>query len=191
MHVMRMQRWFWAALALLTVAAAQAGAQTTPDAHRGGASLWVGAEFSNMQAGFPNGSSVRLNGTGFFITYNRTHNWGLDANMRFLNLNSWNGETQQNYLIGPRYTFLRSDKLRPFASFQVGAVRIHYPFEIGTGTSFAMAPGGGLDYSLGRKWAVRGSYQFQILPNSPNFTNEPKFGIRPNGFQAGISYRLF
>jgi opacity protein-like surface antigen len=54
-----------------------------------------------------------------------------------------------------------------------------------------MAPGGGLEYRLNHKWSLRATYEYQFLPNSPNFTNEPKFGIKPNGALMGISYRLF
>ena len=180
-------------LAGLALAAVQAAAhgQAAPSARGGGASLWAGAEYSNVRAGFPNGSSVRLGGIGAFVNYNLRHSAGVEARARFLNLNSWNGETQQDYLAGPRYTFLHSERWRPFAAFEVGVVKIQYPFSMGTGTSFAMAPSGGLEYRLGRKWSVRGVYEYQILSNSPDFTNEPKFGIKPNGFHAGIAYRIF
>jgi opacity protein-like surface antigen len=56
---------------------------------------------------------------------------------------------------------------------------------------FAVVPGGGLEYRLNRRWSVRASYEYQILPVSPNFTDEPRFGIRPNGVFAGFTYRVF
>jgi opacity protein-like surface antigen len=186
---------FWrgkaALLSVALLAAATVSAQVTPSAEGTGSSLWVGGEYSNFAAGFPNGSSVRLSGIGAFANYNWDSRFGVEARTRFLNFNSWNGETQQDFLVGPRYTFLHREKLRPFAEFQVGFVKIQYPFSIGNGTSFVMAPGGGFEYRLNRQWAVRGAYEFQFLPNSPNFTNEPKFGIKPNGVSVGISYRLW
>jgi opacity protein-like surface antigen len=151
----------------------------------------VGAEYANLQAGFPNGSNLRLSGVGVFGNFNWNHTYGMEAHARFLNFNSWNGETEQDYLAGPRYTFLHRNKLRPFAAFNVGLVKIQYPFSMGTGTSFAMAPGGGVEYRLSHKWSIRGNYEYQILLNSPDFTNEPKFGIKPNGGLVGISYRLW
>jgi opacity protein-like surface antigen len=54
-----------------------------------------------------------------------------------------------------------------------------------------MAPGGGVEYRLSRKLSLRAIYEYQFLSNSPNFTNEPQFGIKPNGGFAGISYRVF
>lgn len=166
-------------------------AQTAPSAYEPPQSLWLGAEYGNLQAGFPSGSSVRMSGIGVFATYNWNKHYALEGHARFLNFYSWYGETQQNYLIGPRYTFLRNNKWRPFARFQVGVVHIQYPFEMGTGNSLALAPAGGVEYRVNHKWSVNGTYEYQFLPNSPNFTGEPKFGIRPNGVTAGISYRLF
>jgi opacity protein-like surface antigen len=177
--------------AFCAVLAGSAHAQTAPDGRGGAASLWAGVEYSSFQAGFPSDSTVRLAGVGGFATYNLNRHYALEMHARFLNLNIWYGETEQDYLAGPRYTFLRGEKLRPFAMFQVGLVKIQYPFQMGTGTSFAMAPGGGLEYRLARKWSVRGSYELQMLTNSPDFTNEPQFGIRPSGASVGISYRVF
>jgi opacity protein-like surface antigen len=143
-----------------------------------------------MKAGFPHGSDLRLSGVGVFANFNWNHSIGVEGRARFLNFNSWYGETEQDYLAGPRYTFLHSDKWRPYASFQVGMAKVQYPFKLGSASFLAMTPGGGLEYRVGRKWSVQASYEYQILPNSPNFSNEPKFGIRPNGPQVGISYRL-
>ncbi len=170
--------------------AASASGQTVPSAKGGGQSLWVGAEYGNFQAGFPIGSDVRLAGMGGFVNFNWNHHLGIESHLRFLSMDSWNGETQQDYLAGPRYTFLRNDKIRPYALFQAGMVTIQYPFKMGTGTSFALAPGGGVEYRLARKLSVRASYEFQMLLNAPDFTNEPRFGMKPNGFIGGVAYRI-
>lgn len=188
-----MVRWA-ASMLMVVVCAAVSGpvqAQTVADARGGAASLWAGVEYGAYKAGFPRDSTVQLNGIGAFGTYNWNRHYALEMHARFLNMQSWYGETEQDYLAGPRYSFLRGEKLRPFAMFQVGFVKIQYPFSMGTGTSFAMAPGGGVEYRLGRKWSVHGAYEFQMLTNSPDFTNEPKFGIRPNGATVGIAYRIF
>ena len=178
-------------IVVCAVLASTVHGQTVADARGGAASLWAGVEYGNFKAGFPRDGTVRLSGVGAFATYNWNRHYALEVHTRFLNLRSWYGETEQDYLAGPRYTFLRGEKLRPFAAFQVGFVKIQYPFQMGTGTSFAMAPGGGVEYRLGRKWSVRGAYEFQMLSNSPDFTNEPRFGIRPSGATVGIAYRIF
>lgn len=175
----------------LTLTTLGARAQSSPSAWEPPQSLWVGAEFASFKAGFPKDSTVRMEGVGITARYNWNHRYALDGQVRFLNLNSWYGETEQNYLAGPRYTFLNSNRWRPFARFEVGAVHIKYPFQMGTGTSFAMAPGGGVEYRFDRRWSAQATYEYQLLTTSPNFTDEPHFGIRPNGATVGISYRLF
>jgi hypothetical protein len=37
---------------------------------------------------------------------------------------------------------------------------------------------------------LRAEYEYQMWPGSPNFTNEPAHELTPNGFHAGIAYRL-
>lgn len=165
-------------------------AQTVPDAYKGNPSLWGGVEYANFYAGFPHGSDARISGIGGLVTFVWTRSFGLEGHFRYLDMNSWNGETEHDYLAGPRYTFLHGDTWRPYASFQVGVVRMQYPFNIGTGTMFAAVPEGGLEYRLSHRWSVRAAYEYQILPNSPNFTDEPHFGMRPNGPYGGISYRI-
>jgi len=154
--------------------------QVEPAAYKDNPSLWAGAEFANYYAGFPHGSDLRLSGLGAFVNFDWTHRIGIEGHARFFNMNSWNGET-----------FLKSDHWRPFADFEIGVVRIHYPFQIGTGDQFALAPGGGLEYRLNRRVSVRTVYEYQFLSNSPDFTNEPHFGIHPNGITCGFSIRPF
>jgi opacity protein-like surface antigen len=165
--------------------------QSVPDAYKDNPSLWAGIEFANIEAGFPYGSSVRLSGLGGIASFNWTHHLLLEAQARVLNLNRWNGESEHDYFAGPRYTFLKGNRLRPFARFEVGEVTINYPFNIGVGHQFAMVPAGGVECRLKHRWSVRGTYEYQILPNSPNFTDEPHFGMRPNGVFAGVTYRVF
>jgi len=69
------KRWpvlCWMAL-LLFVAAAQA--QVAPSAYGPGHSLWVGGEYSNINASFPYLSDQRLWGIGAFADYNVTGPW--------------------------------------------------------------------------------------------------------------------
>jgi opacity protein-like surface antigen len=114
----------------------------------------------------------------------------VEAEARFLRFNSFYGETEDNYLAGPRYTVRKFGKLEPYAKFLVGIGEIQYPFQIGSGTYLALAPGGGVTYRLSRRWAVRGEYEYQFWPGSPGFANEPAHELTPSGFHAGIAFRL-
>jgi len=184
-----LQKNAWTLL-LLLLACSTLHSQSKEAAVTSTQSLWVGGEFSNMQVGFPYGSNWRMSGIGAYAIFNWNHSLGVQAETNFLQFHSFYSETQMSFLAGPRYTFLHSSKWRPYAQFSIGDVRTRYPFDIGSGNSFALAPAGGLDYSFSRRWAIHTQYEYQFLTNSPNFTDEPHFGMTPNGVKIGISYRL-
>jgi len=68
------------------------------------------------------------------------------------------GLNQQNYLFGPRVSISIS-KFRPFAEATIGAGHLN-AHAAGSGTSFATALGGGLDYKLFHiiAWRFQGDY---------------------------------
>jgi opacity protein-like surface antigen len=152
--------------------------------------LWVGGGYSNIHAGFPYQSGQRLWGIGAFADYHLNSKIEAEAEARFLRFNSFYGQSEDNYLIGPRYLVGSYGRFQPYGQFLVGFGKIQYPFNIGGGRYLALAPGGGLNYRISRKFALRGEYEYQLWPQSPNFTNEPAHEISPNGFHVGISYRL-
>ncbi|MGA7341418.1 MAG: outer membrane beta-barrel protein [Terracidiphilus sp.] len=168
-----------------------ARAQVVPSATGPGHPLWLGAEYSNVNAGFPYQSNQRLWGVGAIADFGVSGHIGLEAEARFLRFNSFYGETEDSYLAGPRYRIGRIGKLEPYAQFLVGAGKIQYPFEIGSASYLALAPGAGASYRLGRRFSVRAEYEYQLWPGSPNIADEPAHEITPNGFHAGIVYRLF
>jgi len=184
-------RWLiflWAALFFM---AGAAQAQVVPSAYGPGHSLWVGGEYSNVNASFPYQSAQRLWGIGAFADYNFSGHFGVEAEARFLRFNSFYGETEDNYLAGPRYVVGKFGKFQPYGKFLVGIGKIQYPFTIGTGTYLALAPGGGVSYRLSSRWAIRGEYEYQLWPSSPGFSNEPAHELTPNGFNLGIAFRPF
>jgi opacity protein-like surface antigen len=68
---------------------------------------------------------------------------------------------------------------------------IQYPFAIGSGNYLVLAPGAGANYRLSRRWALRGEYEYQLWPNSPNIASQPAHEITPSGFHIGIAFKLF
>jgi opacity protein-like surface antigen len=168
-----------------------ARAQVVPSATGPGRSLWVGAEYSNIHASFPSDSNQRLWGIGGFADYHLSPHIAVEAEARFLRFNSFYCETEDNYLAGPRYTARRFGKLQPYAQFLVGLGKIQYPFQIGSGSYLALAPAAGANYRISRRWTLRGEYEYQLWPGSPDVANEPAHEIKPNGFHVGLAYRLF
>jgi opacity protein-like surface antigen len=176
-----------AATLLASSAMGQVAASAIGPSH----ALWVGGEYSNIDASFPYGSNQRLWGIGGFADYHVTAHIGAEAEARFLRFNSFYGETEDNYLAGPRYLIGKFDKFQPYAQCLVGIGKIQYPFQIGTKSYFALAPGVGANYRISRRLSVRGEYEYQLWPGSPNFANEPAHEIKPNGFHVGVAFRLF
>ena len=165
-------------------------AQVVPSAVDPAHALWVGGEYSNIHAGFPYRSGQRLWGIGAFGDYRLTGLVGIEAEVRFLRFNSFYGETQDHYLAGPRYLVRRFGKVQPYAQCLVGFGKIHYPFNLGSEQYIALAPGGGVNLRISRKWTLRGEYEYQLWPGSPDITNEPEHRITPNGFHVGLAFRV-
>jgi len=165
-------------------------AQVAPSAIRPNHGLWLGAEYANIHAGFPYESNQRLWGIGAFADYHVTSHIGVEADMRFLRFNSFYGETEDNYLAGPRYLVGIFGKLQPYAQCLVGIGKIQYPFQIGTGRYFAVAPGAGANYRIARRWSLTGGYEYQFWPGSSGVPGEPAHPIAPSGFHAGFAFRL-
>jgi opacity protein-like surface antigen len=184
---------FFVGLILIVVAllAAPATAQVNPSAFRNARSFWVGAEYSNVNASFPYQSNSRLSGVGVFADFNWNAHIGVEGDARFLNYGGFYGETESSYLAGPRYLFTPWHRVQPYVKTLIGDGKIHYPFEIGDASYFAVAPGAGVNYRLSRRWLIRGEYEYQFWLNSPGFSNEPANQLTPNGFHIGIAYRPF
>lgn len=173
------------------LAFAPARAQVVPSAYGPGASLWAGAEYSNISASFPYQSNQRLEGVGAYVNYNLNGRYGLEGDARFLSFGGFQSSTERNYLVGPDIFFLARGRFRPYGKVLVGVGQIHYPFAIGDASYFALAPGAGTDYRLSHHLKLRLEYEYQMWQNSPGYSNEPKHELTPNGFNVGVAYRVF
>jgi opacity protein-like surface antigen len=174
--------------AILLAVAAQA--QVVPSGTEPVHVLWVGGEYSNIQAGFPYESNQRLWGIGGFANYRFTSHIDVQAELRFLRFNSFYGETEDNYLAGPRYVVGRFGKFQPFAQCLAGMGKIQYPFQIGSGNYLAVAPGAGANYRIAHRWSITGEYEYQFWPGSTDVGGEPSHQIDPSGFHVGVAFRL-
>jgi opacity protein-like surface antigen len=177
--------------ALLLLPVLSVSAQVAPSAASFRGSLWAGGEFSNFSPDF---GPQRLNGAGFYVDLHRSPLIGVEAEGRFLRVNPYFGEHEDSYLIGPHVRFLRHGRIDPYAKILFGIGKITYPFGLGYGTYFAYAPGGGIDYHLSRKISARVEYEYQFWPTAPGaaFSDiSGNHGFTPNGFSAGVAYRIF
>jgi len=177
----------------LLLTPAFAFAQVAPATRGGGPDIWVGAEYSNFQ---PDYGPNRMGGIAIFGDVNHVilRNLGLEGEARWLHFNQFAGETEANYLGGPRYRVWRFHGLSLYGKFLLGGGLITYPNKIGNGSYFAYVPGGTAEYRLNRRWIVRGDYEYQLWPSAPGLEltfPQPSNGLTPNGFSVGVSYKVF
>jgi hypothetical protein len=163
-------------------------AQVVPSATGPGRALWVGAEYSNFDVSFPYQSNQRMMGYGVFVDYYITSHLSVEADARFLTFLSFHGESESNYLAGPKYRSRSFGKIQLYGQGLVGLGKIQFPFSIGDGSYFAVVPGGGINYRLARRWQLRAGYDYELWFNSPNITNVPAHEITPSGFHVGLAF---
>lgn len=178
--------FFMCSSTLLSLPAAQA--QVHESAVGASHNLWVGLEVSDFN---PDYNFFRLYGAGLYGDYNITRNVGIEGEARVLNFTHAAGQNQKSLLGGPTYTFYRYHRFTFNAKVLLGGVKIVYPDGIGYGSYFAFAPGGNAEYRLTSRLKVRGEYEFEFLPSAPGFPGQTSNGLTPNGFNIGVSYRVF
>ncbi|MGA2206309.1 MAG: outer membrane beta-barrel protein [Terracidiphilus sp.] len=167
-----------------------AQAQVVPSGFESRHAVWVGGECSTFSASFPYQSGQRIYGCGAFADLRWAPHLDVEGDARWLPAGGFAGSTESSYLAGPRYMFNRLGKFQPYGKFLLGEGSIHYPYQIGNRTYFALAPGGGLNYRVARRLTVRAEYEYQIWLNSPGFANEPNHHLAPNGFNLGVAYQV-
>lgn len=156
-------------------------AQALPTAIGPGSYFSVGGEVSAYQSDY---GKQHLIGFATFADAHITWRYGVESEARFSRYNSPEDVAESTYLIGPTVA-IRPGPLRPYVKFLVGDGRIVFPYKYAVGNYFTYAPGGGLDYVVSDRLAVRLiDVEYQMWPS---FT----FGeIHPYGISAGVSYRL-
>jgi hypothetical protein len=100
------------------------------------------------------------------------------------------------FMGGPRFVFLRTDRVAPYAQMLFGIARTAAVYELPEETlsaaqnNFAMAPGGGIDIRFSERAAVRLGANIRLI-RSKTFTlmgPEP-YTVREFLFIAGIVFR--
>ncbi len=156
-------------------------AQAMPQATGPGSFVSVGYEFSAYRNPY---GQRNLGGYGVYVDLHPTWRYGIEAEGRTLSLNSDEGVTLKNYLIGPKVTVLPG-RIQPYGKFLVGAGHITFPFGYATGTYFSYVPGGGVDIRVNDFVSVRAAdFEYQMWDK---FDYGP---MRPYGVSVGVEVRL-
>ncbi len=170
--------------------------QVASSAKGGNSTVWVGGQVSSFN---PDYGNEDIAGVGVFADYNITPKLGIEGQLRWLHWHNANDgqETQDDYLGGVKYRLLRWNRFSLNGKFLLGGVWITYPYftdtkiSMGSGSYFAYAPGGDVEYRASKRWAVRAGYQYQILPSAPGTAfGGNSNGLTPHGFDVGVSYRV-
>jgi hypothetical protein len=174
-------------------------AQSVPAATSGHVSVSVGAEGSNFNPdwGCTNSSIFSCGSNhlwGVAAVFDVDHirgKIGVEGEARWLH---WGGPpgvlVDSNYLLGPRYPLFRRHRLVGYAKLLLGGSWTTLPFGVGSGSYFTIVPGGTLEYGITKKLVLRGDYEYQIWPSFSGIAGLPNKGLTPNGFSAGVKYRL-
>jgi len=175
-------------LAVIALASPKyAESQVAPSAYADRHALWVGGEYSTFQ---PDWGRNRMAGLGVYADWNIAHRVAAEGEVRFLRFNEFEGENESSYLLGPKVRLLDWRGFHPYGKVLFGVGTINYPNDFGSGTYFAFAPGGGVDYRFAHRWSARAEYEYQIWPNAPGIPGLPDNGITPHGFSFGVAYKL-
>ncbi len=178
-------------------------AQSREAGDRGATSLQAGVEFSAFNADFycPGNSPFScgggyplIKGIAVFADYNQRAQWGVEGEGRWLPWDGFAGQIESSLLIGPHYRFYRWHRVSLWGKFLVGRGDITTAYYPGPNTrkgSFLVyAPGASADVRLSQRVSARVDYEAQRWPNF-GVSPQHNHGTSPNGFSAGVAYRLF
>jgi hypothetical protein len=141
-----------------------------------------------MASGFMPGDYNQLViGGGTYVDVHFTHWIQVEAEGRWMRWNGYEGETQDNYLIGPRVPVYRLGRRgQIYGKALIGYAKQNFAFG-GYGSFTALAFGGTLDYKLSRKLTLRAAdFEYQYWP-----VWLPDQSLRPYGGSVGLAYRVF
>jgi opacity protein-like surface antigen len=172
-------------------------AQTAPSGEGHGLNYWVGAAFTSFNPDYGCSSNTpftcwegQVMGLGPYMDtssflFGRI---GAEGEAHFLRWHGPAGLTEDSYLGGPRVRIGHYKGFHFNGKFLLGAGHLDiHPPAVGTGTYFAFAIGGAVDYRVSRRLAARLDYEYQRWPGFKSIVGG-KGGLTPNGLSLGFSY---
>ena len=167
-------------LVSLIVAPAILHGQARPAATRAG-ELQVGGGYSIVTPDF---GTNHLGGIMAYADYDFRPNIGIEAEVRFANMNARNDVTEKTYLIGPRYIF-HYRKLAPYAKLLVGRGVFNFPANTANLAYNMIGIGGGLDYHVKHHIDIR-----VIDVERQDWFSFQKSSLTPTAISFGVAYHF-
>jgi hypothetical protein len=171
------------AVLFICIASARAvSAQVGPAGEAGGMSLSAGGTFSGYTLGY---GQRKMLGISAFVDADSKGSLGIEGEARWLTFHQTADVHASTYLAGPRY-FRNVRRFQPYAKVLVGLGQFSFPYNFAHGNYLVVAPGGGVDFRINRRFRVRlADFEYQIWPQ---FTYGSMSSV---GISAGIRYRIF
>lgn len=157
-----------------------ASAQAAEAANEGHAFLAVGGGASGYEVQY---GSRKLLGLTAWVDADTIRHFGFEGEGRWLEYHQRANVHAETYLGGVRYHF-NVGRTQPYVKGLAGIGLFNFPYNFATGRYFVIAPGGGVDYRLSRRWSARADFEYQYWPQ---FT----FGSMSSvGATVGMRFRI-
>jgi hypothetical protein len=129
--------------------------------------------------GIRQSSPNALIGVGAFVDAKFNRWMGLEAEGRWSHWNEYIGISEDTYSIGPKVPIIHIGRFTPYGKVLIGLGGGSFL----NGHTTVLTYGGGSDYSLGKRFVLRGDFELQQWLVTPN--------LLPYGGSVGIGYRIF
>jgi hypothetical protein len=181
-NVLRFRRTFLLFLVLCLLAAGRSAlGQSTESATAGGVALWAGAGASGYYIQY---GAIKELGISGYVDADSIRHFGIEGEGRALEFRQTANVHVETYMGGPRYHF-NFGRFQPYAKGLAGIGYFNFPYNYAHGSYLVVAPGGGIDYRLNRRWSARVDFEYQYWPQ---FT----YGaMSSGGVTTGVRYRIF
>lgn len=134
-------------------------------------------------------SRFPLIGLGAYVDVKYSRWIQIEAEGRWMRFNEYKGISEDNYLIGPRFSIYRLWKAHIYGKALWGEAKMTFPpiFQPGGRLTFTdLAFGGGADFRVTKRFSIRfPDLEYQYWPKWSNSN------LKPYGASVGIGYRIF
>jgi len=169
-------------LALGLALARAASGQVVPAADAGGLMLSAGATGSGFTLQY---GERKMLGFAGFVDADTKRRLGIEGEARWLVFRQTDNVHATTYTIGPRF-HMNYGRFQPYAKGLVGVGEFNFPYNYATGSYLVIAPGGGVDFRLNRRFQLRiADFEYQYWPQF-TFAAMSSFGA-----SSGIRVRIF
>ncbi len=152
---------FFLLLALCLGDSGRSYCQVVPSA-KGGSWITAGGMLDGDHMNY--GSRNLFGATGF-VDLNFNPRYTVEGEATWLWIRQQENVHDETYMIGPRFNFNDASNWKPYVKALIGNGQFNFPFNYAHGGYLVLAGGGGINYRLNRKFAIRvADVEYQYWP---------------------------